>query len=1104
MRLQIALEYMIVFAFVMLLFMVIFVTVAKQRASLSSQQLDSHIQLVAGDLASQINLAQQAGNGYNATVLIPSSGSLLAYSLNITGNGEIITSSRVGNQLVSSVDFSLATDVASNPSWLASNADSYSIPVTNGTVSITNNYGTICVDYACPNITSQAGTVSLASLSAYAPQFNGKTSYISTGATDLPVGNAARSIFAWIYYAGTTGNEYDIYSYGAASTGERFQLTVTSNVLNLGIVGSGVNSRFAIPKDQWSFVGVSYSTNTVTFFYNGQSQTLDLSGVDTAFIGTPSSTIGAASGTDTPTFQGSIADVQVYNTTFSALAANALYAEGIDGQPVAQPNLVAWWPLNGNTNDYSGNKNNGNANGYLPYSTVVRLFAKVINRAGTPMADSLIGFQSSLGNFSTGTDSYSNYTNSSGIATAILTQQQSNGYAVVKATAFGGSPSTQDSLVSWWPLNLGQGTSAPEISGSNNIGTMNAVSWDLPAFATGFDGYQSYAVGTGNTVAAQPETVTAWIYSTEPNALLVQNVRNEIFDASSHSSSGFETTYLNTQGNRACFLYSPATSNYICSINPIAEGTWYFVAGTYNASGASAVENVYINGALANSTTVSKTLGTAGAINISIGMCSQCSLPYYFDGRISNVQEYSNSFSPGAIAMLYGEGIGGTPLPNQGLMGWWPLDGNANDYSGNSQNASLVNTYSAPFNLTALTNSSTGAMYVAKFTPSGSPVMLGNSINLQPLGSVSITAWITANSIQYGRPQIVSNNGTSGQQGYNFSINNGKLEFIVRQLGYGWTSCETTSTSDITDGRTHFVSGVYNGSGISVYIDGTLQAASQCHSGPINYSVGSVGLIGSSYNGTISNLQIYSSALSAANISSLYLNGPDAFPQSAAGLAGWYPLDGNTNDFSIYGDNGTSNSISYGIMNATDEYGTQSFGGYGVQFNGKSSYIASDANALPSGSSPRSIFAWIYYAGTTGNEYDIYSYGAASTGERFQFTVTSNVLNLGIVGSGVNSRFAIPKDQWSFVGVSYSTNTVTFFYNGQSQAVSFNGINTVLSASPASTIGAISGSLTPNFQGSIADVQVYSTALNASEAFQLYKNGLPPYATAYIPMTWLP
>ena len=1108
MRLQIALEYMVVFAFVMLLFMVIFVTVAKQRASLSNQQLDSHIQLVVDDLASQMNLAQQAGNGYNATVSIPSSGSLLVYNLNLTGNGEVIATSKVGNQLISSVDFSLATDVVSNPSWLSANSDSYSIPITNGTISLVNNYGTICIDYACPNITSQAGRVSLSGMPVYAPQFNGHTSYVSTGGTGLPLGNAARSVFAWIYYTGTTNNEYDIYSYGAASNGQRFQLTITSGVLNLGIVGSGANSGFTIPRDQWSFVGVSYAPNTVTFFYNGQAQTVLLNGVDTAFIGSPSSTIGAASGTDTPDFQGSIADVQVYNATFSGLDANALYLEGIDGQPILQQDLAAWWPLNGNTNDYSGNKNNGNANGYLPYSTVVLLSAKVTNRAGVAIPDTLVGFQSSLGNFTTGTESYSNYTNSSGVATAILTQQQNSGYAVIKATAFSGNQSTQGSLVSWWPLNLGLGSSAYDLSGSGNIGTMNSVSWGSPALVTGFDGYQSYAAVAGNTVEAQPETVTAWVYDTASPAQAAQNIRSEIFDVSAHSGTGFETTYLNLQGNSACFLYSPASSNYLCSTNPISQGSWYFVAGTYNASGSSAVENVYIDGAIANSITVSKVLGTAGSINVSIGACWQCSLPYYMNGRIANVQEYSNALSPGAIALLYGEGIGGGPLPAQGLTGWYPMDGNANDYSGGNQNASSVNTYPLPFNYGSVSNSSTGSMYVAKFSSSGSPVDMGNSINLQPLGQLSITAWINASKLQSGKPQIVSNNGTSGQQGYNFSINNGKLSFIVRQLGYGWASCEASGTSNMDDGRSHFVSGVYNGTGISVYIDGALQSSSTCNSGPINYSINSVGLIGAHLNGTINNVQIYSSALSEANISALYLKGPDAFPVGSAGLAGWYPMDGNINDFSIYGDNGTSTGISYAAVNAVLQSDVLSLGGYGAQFNGQTSYIITASNSLPSGSSPRSIFAWIYYTGTTGNEYDIYSYGPATAGERFQMTITSNVLNLGIDGSGVNSGFTIPRDQWSFVGVTYAgsgaSKPVTFYYDGQSQQVSFNGVNTALSGPSASTIGAISGTLTPNFQGSIADVQVYDAALNSSQAFQLYKSRMPPSAAAYVPMTWLP
>ena len=58
-------------------------------------------------------------------------------------------------------------------------------------------------------------------------------------------------------------------------------------------------------------------------------------------------------------FQGSLADVQIYNATLDANSIRALYLEGIGGAPVNLQSLVAWWPLNGNTNDYSGNIYNG-------------------------------------------------------------------------------------------------------------------------------------------------------------------------------------------------------------------------------------------------------------------------------------------------------------------------------------------------------------------------------------------------------------------------------------------------------------------------------------------------------------------------------------------------------------------------------------------------------------------------------------------------------------------------------------------------------------------------------------------------------------------------
>ncbi len=60
-------------------------------------------------------------------------------------------------------------------------------------------------------------------------------------------------------------------------------------------------------------------------------------------------------------FQGSVADVQIYNTSLSQEEVTALYQEGIGGAPIDPTHIVGWWPLNGNTQDYSGNGNNGAA-----------------------------------------------------------------------------------------------------------------------------------------------------------------------------------------------------------------------------------------------------------------------------------------------------------------------------------------------------------------------------------------------------------------------------------------------------------------------------------------------------------------------------------------------------------------------------------------------------------------------------------------------------------------------------------------------------------------------------------------------------------------------
>ncbi len=78
-------------------------------------------------------------------------------------------------------------------------------------------------------------------------------------------------------------------------------------------------------------------------------------------------------------FNGSLSNIQIYNTPLSAFYAQQLYREGITGLPVASANLIAWYPLNGNANDYSGHNYNGNVVG-VTYNYLSGYYADPIYR----------------------------------------------------------------------------------------------------------------------------------------------------------------------------------------------------------------------------------------------------------------------------------------------------------------------------------------------------------------------------------------------------------------------------------------------------------------------------------------------------------------------------------------------------------------------------------------------------------------------------------------------------------------------------------------------------------------------------------------------------
>ena len=143
-------------------------------------------------------------------------------------------------------------------------------------------------------------------------------------------------------------NDFSVNTYIPGYYNDPTGLTVyTLNSIGQNI-GQGV---IAIGNNAWVQVSITFSGTTVLAYVNGANPTT----ISTSqSIGSFYFTRLLAGG-----FNGQMSNVELYNTSLSSSEVQALYLEGIGGTPIRPQNLVGWWPLNGNMNDYSGNGNNG-------------------------------------------------------------------------------------------------------------------------------------------------------------------------------------------------------------------------------------------------------------------------------------------------------------------------------------------------------------------------------------------------------------------------------------------------------------------------------------------------------------------------------------------------------------------------------------------------------------------------------------------------------------------------------------------------------------------------------------------------------------------------
>ncbi|MDE1873492.1 MAG: LamG domain-containing protein, partial [Candidatus Micrarchaeota archaeon] len=204
----------------------------------------------------------------------------------------------------------------------------------------------------------------------------------------------------------------------------------------------------------------------------------------------------------------------------------------------------------------------------------------------------------------------------------------------------------------------------------------------LPQYVGVFVGGANQYIATPDPMPTSAITLVAWVYMTSDPTnyprIIGDIYNNGVTWYGYGMYIGQNSNNFDTEINAGGAFGQPGCGT-------LSLNAWHFVLMAY--SSATGTLLCYVDGAVRGTSTLSGQITYASGHSYStyIGSNPQVSTGA-FPGSIADVQMYNASLSVPEANALYIEGIGGAPVTLQSLVGWWPLNGNANDYSGNNNN----------------------------------------------------------------------------------------------------------------------------------------------------------------------------------------------------------------------------------------------------------------------------------------------------------------------------------------------------------------------------------------------------------------------------------
>ncbi len=430
-----------------------------------------------------------------------------------------------------------------------------------------------------------------------------------------------------------------------------------------------------------------------------------------------------------------------------------------------------------------------------------------------------------------------------------------------------------------------------------------------------------------------------------------------------------------------------------------------------------------------------------------------------------------------ALLALAGTGTAQTLpsyVPANGLVGWWPFNGNANDESGNNN---VLTSFGPVLTMDRFGIANSAYLFDStQYFLKNSPVSSGDNF--------SISLWFYKKSTNGG--DLWHETSTNSTTGGDITCNNGLLQFICQGINMNvtnstftpalstWTNVTLTKSGNQF---TFYINGVLNSTGSSPY---------SAYNSTTYFALGNGGLASGSsgINGKIDDIAIYNRALTQQEITALYQgtnttgNCP-TFPASLAqGLVGYWPFCGNANDESGNSHDGT---IYGGVALRTDRFGQPNSA---FQFNGIDGFIEiANSNNMnyPLG---YSLSGWVNFT-TNQSDNPLLTKHFQAIQNGYILGIWDNRARFYSSSVQIVSPNPINDGNWHHLVAVYNDNTMRLFLDNIAQG---SIIQPFISNNYNVNIGKANGCC--NFNGSIDDIAIWNRALTPQEITQLYNQGI--------------